>query len=83
MKEVFIYLKDIQQEHLGDLSPEEDGSLSVGERQWIQIEKVKQNDPTPYIDVDGLKRELKSFVFPLHFIDFETSMVAIPFYKGT
>ena len=33
-------------------------------------------------DVDGLKKELDSYTYPLHFIDFETSMVAIPFYKG-
>jgi len=25
---------------------------------------------------------MKSFVYPLHFIDFETSMVAIPFFRG-
>jgi hypothetical protein len=76
------YLKDIQQVHLGNISPEKDGSLSTAERQSIQIEKVRQKDPTPYINVDSLKRELDLFKFPLHFIDFETSMVAIPFYKG-
>ena len=82
IEEGVYYLKDMQKEHLGDLTPEGDGSLSVVERQWIQIEKAAQKDPTPYIDVDGLRRELNTFVFPLHFIDFETSMVAIPFYKG-
>jgi hypothetical protein len=82
IEEGIYYLEDIQQEHLGDLTAGEDGSLSVAERQWIQIEKVTQNDTTPYIDVDGLRRELNSFIFPLHFIDFETSMVAIPFFKG-
>ena len=29
-----------------------------------------------------LSKELQSFKFPLHFIDFETSAVAIPFNKG-
>lgn len=82
IEEGVFYLKDIQREHLSDLTPEKDGTLSVAERQWIQIEKVRDNDLSPYIDIDGLKREFKSFVFPLHFIDFETSMVAIPFYKG-
>jgi hypothetical protein len=82
LEEGIYYLKDIQKEHLGEISPEKDGSLSPAERQWIQIEKVAQNDTTPYIDIDGLRRELSSFVYPLHFIDFETSMVAIPFYQG-
>ena len=82
LDEGIYYLKDIPKDHLGNVVPEKDGSLSNGERQWIQIEKVKQRDNTPYIDIDGLRRELESFVFPLHFIDFETSMVAVPFYKG-
>jgi hypothetical protein len=82
IEEGVYYLKDIQREHLGDSTPNEDGSLSVAERQWIQIEKVANEDSTPYIDIEGLRREFNSFVFPLHFIDFETSMVAIPFYKG-
>jgi hypothetical protein len=80
--EGIYYLKDVQKERLGNLAPEIDSSLSTAERQWIQIEKVRQRDNTPYIDIDGLRRELNKFVFPLHFIDFETSMVAIPFYKG-
>ncbi len=80
--EGIFYLRDIPHDSLGEITPSEDGSLSVAERQWIQIDKAAQNDPTPYIDVDGLKRELNTFVFPLHFIDFETSMVAIPFYIG-
>jgi hypothetical protein len=82
IEEGVYYLRDIQQEHLGDLIPCENGSLSTAERQWIQIQKVANADSTPYIDTAGLKREFSSFVFPLHFIDFETSMVAIPFYKG-
>jgi hypothetical protein len=32
--------------------------------------------------VKGLKKEMKKWVFPLHFIDFETSAVALPFNKG-
>jgi hypothetical protein len=76
------YLKDIPKERLGEIKPEKDGSLSGKERQWLQIEKVKNNDTNPYLDADGLKRGFESFVFPLHFIDFETTMVAIPFFKG-
>lgn len=56
--------------------------LSTSERQWIQIEKVKKNDNSPYIDKIGLKTEMESWTYPLHMIDFETSMVAIPFNKG-
>jgi len=82
MNDGIYYLKDIPKERLGDIKPEKDGSLSGKERQWLQIEKVKNNDTNPYLDADGLKRVFESFVFPLHFIDFETAMVAIPFFKG-
>lgn len=35
-----------------------------------------------YIDVDGLRDEMSKWKFPLHMIDFETTAVALPFYKG-
>lgn len=35
-----------------------------------------------YLNVDALKARMDSWVYPLHMIDFETSAVALPFYKG-
>lgn len=35
-----------------------------------------------YVDVPGLKAEMANWKFPLHMIDFETTAVALPFYKG-
>lgn len=64
------------------IKQKEDGTLGQGERQWLQVEKVIKNDKSPYIDLDGLEREMGSFTYPLHMIDFETCMVAIPFSKG-
>ena len=78
-----IYLmRDVNEGHIGDIEPSLDGKLTRTERQWLQVRKVVDNDPTPYINIEGLRQEFKSFVFPLHFIDFETSMVAIPFFQG-
>jgi hypothetical protein len=48
-------------------------------RQWIQIEKMQNNDTAEYIDVSALKNEIASWNYPLHFIDFETIKPAIPF----
>ena len=73
-------MKDITEEDITIL-PKTYG-MSSSERQWLQIDKVKEKDNTPYIDVDGLKLEISNWKFPLHFIDFETSTVAIPFNKG-
>ncbi|MDP3387106.1 MAG: DUF2779 domain-containing protein [Eubacteriales bacterium] len=63
-------------------APDRNPGLSPKERQWMQIEKVQKNDSTPWIDTDGLKTEMVRWKYPLHFIDFETTMVAIPFNKG-
>ncbi|MGO4921408.1 DUF2779 domain-containing protein [Maribacter spongiicola] len=60
----------------------EAGRLSASERQWIQIEKAQQDDNTIFVLKDDLKEEMNSWQYPLHFIDFETSTVALPFTKG-
>ena len=51
-------------------------------RQWLQIEKTIENDTAPWIDFNGLRNAFASWQWPLHFIDFETSTVAIPFTKS-
>lgn len=61
---------------------EADSGLSMAERQWLQVEKVRSGSKEPYVDRAGLLAALSSWTFPLHFIDFETTMVAIPFHKG-
>ena len=56
--------------------------ISKIDRQELQINKVKNKDATSYLDKAGLKEQMASWVFPLHFIDFETTAVAIPFNAG-
>ncbi len=67
-----------------DVNPTEDNNpgLSVTQRQWLQVKKAKEQDSSHWIDRENLAREMASWTFPLHFVDFETSMVAIPFTKG-
>ena len=60
----------------------EAGKLSRSERQWLQIQKQQENDDTPYFDIENLRDELSSWTFPLNFIDFETTAVALPFTAG-
>jgi hypothetical protein len=66
------------------VKPKDDGNdgLSRSQRQWLQISKIKDDDSTEHKDQDGINRRFNTFKYPLHFIDFETSMVAIPFNKG-
>lgn len=76
-----IKLKDIV---IDDIEIKEDKKpgLSRTQRQWKQIEMGKENNGEVYIDIDGLKAEMDSWTYPLHFIDFETSSVALPFHQG-
>ncbi len=61
---------------------EEAGRLSRTERQWLQIEKDLNGDDSSFLDIEGLAEEMNGWNYPLHFIDFETSTVALPFNKG-
>lgn len=67
-----------------DVQPKPDGrpGITQSERQWLQVRKASDNDATVWIDSENLKREMDGWQYPLHFIDFETSRVAIPFNKG-
>ena len=56
--------------------------ISASERRWIQVEKARGNDNTIHVEKAELKAKIASWKFPLHFIDFETSTVALPFTAG-
>ena len=60
----------------------EKNKISVTERRLIQAQKARSGDTTVYVEQEGLKEEMKRWTFPLHFIDFETSTVALPFTAG-
>ena len=76
-----IKLSQIDEE---DINPKRDGKpgISSSERQWMQVVKTQNNDISDWIDVENLELEMTRWVYPLHFIDFETAMVPIPFNKG-
>ena len=76
-----IKLTDVRK---SDIKPKPDDRLGISrtERQWLQVHKSNTDDRTVWIDRNNLEREIDSWKFPLHFIDFETSMAAIPFNKG-
>lgn len=76
------FMNQISEEDIGPKPNDKNGGLSISERQWLQIEKVQNKDTTPYINKSALKKTFASWTYPLHFIDFETTRVAIPFNKG-
>lgn len=77
-----LLMEDIDEGDFNIKPNDDEDGLSRSQRQWLQIEKVKNNDSTEYFDKDGFDRYIENLKFPLHFIDFETCMVAIPFNKG-
>lgn len=54
--------------------------LTRAERQWIQVEYTQENKK--YFDQINIAKQVASWKYPLHFIDFETSRVALPFCNG-
>jgi hypothetical protein len=77
-----IKFSQIYEEDINPKFESEGGKLCTKQRQWLQIEKVKNNDTSAWVDKSGLKAEMDSWIYPLHFIDFETTAMAIPFNKG-
>ncbi|MFO3166327.1 DUF2779 domain-containing protein [Legionella pneumophila serogroup 1] len=77
-----IKLKDIDETEFKITQSDKPG-ISRTERQWLQIEKVKTQDNSVWIDKENLNAEMDSWKYPFHFIDFETAMLPIPFNKGS
>ena len=86
------FLDDIRE---GDIKPakEPESGMSHSDRKWLQIAMATGNKRRlkkfeehihdgVYLDKAGLKQEMSQWKYPLHMIDFETTAVALPFYKG-
>ena len=95
-KDVYIKgLKFFMDELTEDDLKKQSGNLHDGldhyEKKWLQIGIATQNEEIlndfqsdmvgdVYLNIEGIKQEMQTWQFPLHFIDFETSAVALPFY---
>ncbi len=67
----------------GDLTVNQNNAgLSRGERQWMQASGDLRGQDGFYLDRDVMREAMREWRFPLHFIDFETTRVAIPFTAG-
>lgn len=76
-----VKLSDLEEEDISPKPAKKEG-MSPSERQWLQVEYSKLGKNEAFVDIEGLVLEFSKWKFPLHFIDFETSAVAIPFNKG-
>jgi len=78
------YFQDqIEPDELGYINETPDkAGLQRIERQGLQILKSREKHPDYFFDKEGLLREIENIRYPLHFIDFETSIVPLPFFNG-
>ncbi|MGE0171185.1 MAG: DUF2779 domain-containing protein [Oligoflexales bacterium] len=74
-------MQDLCEEDIGLKSDPNEPGLSRTERQWLQIRSATARREGPFVDLGGISSAASSWTYPLHFVDFETAMVAIPFNK--
>lgn len=68
-----------------DLKFKEDvDGLSISQRQWMQVSGLPTEDKEQgfHFNSELMQSEMAAWKYPYHLIDFETSAVALPFYKG-
>ena len=93
MKKHKYFMNEITYDDIEKSKCLQEPGLDNVQRKWLQIAMATGKEDLlndfntyikdgVYVDTDGLKEEMAKWKFPLHFIDFETSKSALPFYKG-
>ena len=70
---------------IDDLKLQDGGeTLSATERQWMQANGIPPDEDRGgyWLSESLIRQEMAQWTYPYHFIDFETSAVALPFYAG-
>jgi len=85
IKQGTLKLSQVERQDLGDFDDETGAEgLSRTQRQWLQVNGI----PTDYdhggfyFDAPLVAKHMSSWRFPYHFIDFETSSLALPFHRN-
>ncbi len=80
-----LKISQVTRDDIGEFDdePNPDG-LNRKQRQWLQVAGIPADYDGGgyYFDRALASVEMSRWRFPLHFIDFETSTAALPFYKG-
>lgn len=77
-----LYTFQRMQPHI-NLKDDKEG-LTLSQRQYMQCAGIppEGNKGGFYLDTAFLQGQVNSWKYPLHMIDFETSTIALPFFKG-
>lgn len=73
-------LSDVRRDHL-KVEPGKLG-LSHGQRQWMQVSGEWEGGGPLFLDRERMGLAISTWQYPLHFIDFETAAVALPYFTG-
>lgn len=79
-------ISQVVRKDLGDFEDAPDATgLSRAQRQWLQVGGIPESHTHEgcYFDDAMASSEMAQWKFPYHFIDFETSTVALPFHRNT
>ncbi|HXI00917.1 MAG TPA: DUF2779 domain-containing protein [Sphingobacteriaceae bacterium] len=76
------FLKNFREDDYSPKTIRETEGFSPTDRRNLQVAKSSTADYSPAYDEDFLRDSFASFTYPLHFIDFETTALAIPMYRG-
>jgi hypothetical protein len=78
-----FFMKDLEEDDVAPKKiPEVVYGMSAHDRRLHQIEFAKTGSKEAFVSKEDLKIEIDSWTYPLHFIDFETTALAIPMHKG-
>lgn len=75
----------VDRDLVGEFEDDPDiNGLTSQQRQWMQIDGIPKDYDLGgfFFYTEFVAKEMSSWKYPLHFIDFETSAVALPFYEG-
>lgn len=76
-------LRDVTEDEVSPkATPKGQIGLNPHQRRMEQINRMKAGNSASYFDEAGLKKEMAGWNYPLHMIDFETTMTALPFHAG-
>jgi len=76
------FVKDVDPEVIRPNEPKEEDHFTPYDRRVLQIELAQLEGSHYRIHKPYLLKQLSSWEWPLHMIDFETTAPAVPFFKG-
>ena len=76
-----LFLQDVEEAAINP-QPDDRPGLSPSQRQWLQVGSLGAVRPAITLDREGLGEAMQSWAYPLHMIDFETMMPALPVHRG-